>query len=66
MFNQETTTSESIVNAWISEGYRVHVTCIDGPRNRYIKGARRYSETEQEQAKRAIAALCAEICEGAE
>jgi len=61
-----TTEKRSIADQWIADGYHAHLAARAGQRQRWIKGARRYSETEQEQAKRAIAALCAEICEVAE
>ena len=62
MFGQLTTKSEAIANGWIAEGYHVHVACIDGPRNRYIRGTRKFTDSEQLEAQRAIEAICAELC----
>ena len=57
MFRTETK-KRTIADSWIADGFHVHASV-----NGWIKGPRRYSETEQNEAKRAIAALCAQICE---
>jgi hypothetical protein len=65
MFRTETKKA-SIAHQWIADGYHVHALALGGTPTLWIKGSRRYSETEQSEARLAIAALCAEICEGAE
>ena len=62
MFRTETT-KHAIAESWTAEGYRVHAVKLSGARNTWIRGDRRFNATEQNEARRAIEALCAEICE---
>jgi hypothetical protein len=59
---RETTKSATIAAHWVAEGYHVHAM-RRAAGDSWIKGSRRYSEIEQAEARAAIAALCAQICE---
>jgi hypothetical protein len=62
---RETTRNAAIAEHWIASGRYVHTLAAPGQTS-WIKGCQRFTENEQSEAKRKIAAICAAICEAGE